>query len=145
MANGSSEKAPTWFNVVAIVALIWNVLGCLAFYVQVTLTDEAIAMLPEAEQALYASYPPWAVTAFALAVFGGAVGSLLLLLKKRIARPVLILSLAGVFIQMGHSFFIAKSYEVYGPGAMAMPILVIVVAIYLVALSRKAIKSGWIS
>ncbi|HET6564487.1 MAG TPA: hypothetical protein VFG52_03665, partial [Xanthomonadales bacterium] len=117
----------------------------MAFVMHVNMSPEALATLPEAEQALYNSYPAWALVAFAVAVFGGALGSLLLVLRKNLAGPVLQLSLVAVLIQMGHSMFIAKSYEVYGPGSVVMPIMVIVVAIYLVMLAAKAKKNGWTS
>jgi hypothetical protein len=68
--------------------------------------------LPEVERALYESVPAWATGAFAVAVWGGALGCLLLLLKKKLATPVLILSFIGIVVQMIHSFFIANSIEV---------------------------------
>jgi len=78
-------KAPTWFNVVAAVMLVWNLLGVMAYIAQVTMTPETLAALPEAERQLYASTPVWATAAYAIAVNGGALGCLLLLLKKNLA------------------------------------------------------------
>ena len=143
MNSNPTAKAPKWFTIFAVLALLWNLLGVMAFGMQVSMSPEDMAALPDAERALYASYPTWALIAFACAVFGGALGSLLLLMKKNLAGPVLLLSLLGVLVQMGHSFFIAKSYEVYGPGALVMPIMVVVVAVYLVMLAGKAKKNGW--
>ncbi len=37
------------------------------------------------------------------------------------------------------------SYEVFGPGGMMMPIMVIVIAIYLVTLAAKAKANRWTS
>ena len=139
------SKAPTWFLIVGIVALVWNLLGVAAYVMQVTMTPETIAALPEAERALYASTPAWATAAFAIAVNGGALGCLFLILKKRWATPLLTLSLAGIALQMIHAFFIAKSFEVFGPGGMIMPVMVIVVGVFLVWLARSAQSKGWIS
>jgi len=143
MNLNNTASAPKWFIIVAIIALVWNLLGVMAFAMHVTMTPEAIAALPDAERALYESYPAWTLIAFACAVICGALGSLLLVLKKNLAGPVLWVSLVGVLVQMGHSFFIAKSYEVYGPGSTIMPIMVIVIAVYLVVLAGRAKKSGW--
>ncbi|TWX55798.1 hypothetical protein ESZ28_05910 [Colwellia hornerae] len=133
-------EVPSWFKVVGTIALIWNLLGVLAFVGQMMITSEMIAALPDAEQALYASTPLWAKAAFA-----GAFGSLLLILKNTLATPILACSLAGVLLQMFHSFFISKSLEVYGPGSAVMPVMVILLASYLVWLARKAQRQGWSS
>jgi len=138
-------KAPTWFTVVAAVMLVWNLLGVMAYIAQVTMTPEAIAALPEAQRQLLETTPTWATAAFALAVNGGALGCLFLLLKKNLAAIFLQLSLAGVLVQMFHTFFMSKSFEVFGPGEMVMPVMVIVIAIYLVTLAAKAKARRWTS
>ena len=145
MPEESIGALPKSFYWIAGVALIWNLLGVGAYLSQVTMSPDALNALPEAERALYENVPAWATAAFAIAVFGGAVGCLLLLLKKALATPVLIASLLGVVVQMYHAFFVANSIEVYGPGGMIMPIMVIVIAIFLVWYSMSAKKRGWIS
>ena len=62
-------KTPAWLKVVAVVALLWNLLGCIAFFFDLRLSPEDLAKLPEAQQALYAARPGWAVAATAIAVF----------------------------------------------------------------------------
>jgi len=136
---------PSWFKVVAIIALIWNILGVLAFAGQMMITPEIIAELPAAEQELYANIPSWVTAAFAVAVFAGTLGSLLLLLKKSLSTALLSLSLIGVLVQNFYSFFISKAFEVNGLAGMIMPIVVISFAIYLIWLSKKAQAQGWFS
>ena len=140
-----SIKIPTWFWVVLSVCLIWNLLGVFAFFGQIFMTAEAIAELPEAERELYENIPLWVNIAFGFAVFGGSLGCILALLKKALSHTIFILSLAGVLIQMYHSFFIANSMEVYGPGSTIMPILVILIGIFLVWLSKNATTKGWLN
>ena len=136
---------PRSFYVIAGVALVWNLLGVMAYIMQVTMSPEALGALPDAERMLIENIPAWVTAAFAIAVNGGALGALLLLLKKALSIPVLIASLLGVIVQMYHSFFIANAIEVYGPGGMIMPIMVIVISIFLVWYSRDAKAKGWIS
>lgn len=142
--NDTTMPRPGWFTVLAIVAMIWNLLGVMAFIMQVTMSPEAIAELPAAEQELYATLPMWALMAFAAAVFGGALGCLALAVKKSLAVPLLLISLIGVCVQMTHSFFFSKTFEVYGPGGMIMPIMVLVIAVLLFWLALHAKKRGWI-
>ena len=126
-------------------AIVWNLLGVMAFVAQMLMTPEILATLPPAEQALYANIPMWVNIAFACAVFGGTIGSILLLLRKTLALPVLLVSVIGVVVQMYHSFFMIDSIEVYGPGGMIMPIMVLIIAVVLVFVANKAKNSSWLS
>ena len=145
MTENTTSSTPKWFMIVAILALIWNLFGVVAYIGRVTMSPEAFAALPADQQAYLESTPIWATAAFAFAVWGGALGALALVLKKAWAYPVLIVSLLGVLVQMVHSFFIAKSMEVYGPGAFIMPIMVLGIGFYLVWLARSAKAKGWIN
>lgn len=139
------SSPPRSFYLIGGFALMWNLLGVMAYVGQVTMTEEVLNSLPEAQRLLYETAPAWATAAFAIAVNGGALGCLLLLLRKALATPVLIASLAGVIVQMFHSFFMTNSMEVYGPGGMIMPIGVVFVSVYLVWYSLDAKKRGWVS
>ena len=143
MSEKPNIKAPAWFIIVATIFLVWNLFGVMAYIMQVTMSPDAIAALSDDERLLYETTPAWATAAFAVAVNGGALGCLLLLLKRSLAGFFLQLSLAGVLVQMFHAFFMSQSYEVYGPGGMAMPVMVILVAVYLVILAATAKSNGW--
>jgi hypothetical protein len=62
--------------------LIWNVLGCVNFFAQ--MNPDMVASYRESEQAIIQGRPLWATVGFAVAVFGGALGCVLLLFKKRL-------------------------------------------------------------
>ena len=137
-------STPTWFKVVAVLALLWNLLGCLAFFSDLRISPEDLAKLPEAQQALYAARPGWAVAATALAVFGGALGSIGLLMRKRWALPVFVLSLLGILVQDFGLFVLADGASLAGTVAVVMQAVVLAVGIALILLSRKGIARGWL-
>ncbi len=143
MSDVSTRKAPVWFVIVVVVSLIWNIVGVIAYIHQVTMSPDALAALPDAQRELYANTPAWATAAFAIAVNCGALGCLLLLLKRSLAGLFLQLSLAGVLVQMYHAIFISHSIDVLGPGSLAMPVMVIVIAVFLVTLAAKARVNRW--
>ena len=138
------EQAPKWFRPVAIAALVWNLLGCAAFLSDVMLTPEDVAKMSAAQQAMYAARPAWSVAATAIAVWGGAAGCLGLILRKRWAMPVLIASLAGVIVQDVSLFGLSKIPAETAAVAVVLQGLVLVIAIGLVLLARKAAARGWI-
>lgn len=139
------NTAPKWYMPAAIAALLWNLLGCYAYLSDVTLTPEDIAKMSAAQQAMYAARPAWAVAVFAIAVWGGALGSLGLVLRKRWAQPVLIASLVAVILQEVALFAIAGAATQAGAAVFVLQGLVVVIAIVLVLLGRKAIARGWIN
>jgi hypothetical protein len=140
-----SIKIPIWFYVVAAIAVLWDAMGVWAYINTMTITAEGLAAMPEAEQQIHNATPAWANGAFAIAVFGGLIGSILLLLKKALAYPVLIVSLIAVLVQMYNAFFIMNSIDVFGPGGMIMPIMIIVIGALLVWLAKYAKGRNWIN
>ncbi len=145
MLENKTTPVPAWFRIIGFLALVWNLMGVSVYLMQVNMTEEDFAALPEAQRLLYESTPAWATGAFALAVFAGALGCLLLIFRKGLAAPVLVVSLLAVLVQMFHSFFMSKSFEVLGPGSATMPIMVIVIAFFLVWLAEKGKKFKWLS
>jgi hypothetical protein len=142
--HSASVKPALWFWIVAASMLLWNGLGAMAYIADATMSAEALKAMPDAERALRESRPAWATAAFAVAVFGGVVGCLLLLVRSRWALPVLVLSLLGVAVQMTHAFLIANSIEVYGPGGLVMPAVVLALSLFLVWFARRARTRGWL-
>ena len=140
----NNVPAPTWFKVVAIVALVWNLLGMIAFVMQVSMTPEAIAMLPEEQRILYENIPYWVNGAFAAAVFGGTLGCIFLLTGSKLARLAFIVSLIGIALQNFHAFIISKALDVFGAAGLIMPIVVMVVAVYLLLISIQGRQKGWL-
>lgn len=136
---------PKWFKPVAIAALLWNLVGCLAYLADVTLTPEDVARMSAAQQALYAARPAWSVAATAVAVWAGALGCLGLILRKRWARPLLFASLVGVVVQDVALFGLSGAASQAGAVAFVTQGLVLVIAVALVLLARRADANAWIS
>ena len=120
-------------------------MGVFAYIAQAYMTDEDLAALPENQRALYENVPAWVTAAFSIAVFGGALGCVLLLLRKKMATTVFVISFVAILAQMTYNFFISKAVEVYGPGGMIMPIMVIIIGFFLIYYSKRAANYGWIS
>ncbi|GHG01202.1 hypothetical protein [Thalassotalea marina] len=141
----NNSQAPRWFSVCAVLALVWNLLGLLAFISHLMLTPEIIAQFPPEQQPLYQNIPVWVTAAFALAVIGGCLGCVLLIMRNSLAKIVLILSLLGVIVQNIYSFFIIDTIAVAGPSSAVMPILVIIIAMALILMANKGQQNHWLN
>jgi uncharacterized membrane protein len=132
------------FWTIGAVTLIWNVVGVMNYFMQ--MNADALAAFPESHRAIIASRPAWATGGFAIAVFGGALGCLLLLLRKSAAYYVFIASLLGVIVTMIHALGIATSTFDFSPFEIVMMLLMpLVVAAFLLWYSKWAERNGWIS
>ncbi len=143
--SNNSNKPNGLFWAIGIIALIWNLLGVFAYLMQAYRTESFTAMYTPEQLEIINNMPSWATAAFGIAVFGGALGSLLLLLKKKLSNIIFSLSFLGIIVQFIYNFFVANSMEVYGPGSLIMPILTIAIGLFLVIYSKNCIKKGWLS
>ena len=126
------------FWIIIVVTLIFNVMGVINYFVQ--MNADSLASFPEKYRPIIEGRPAWATAAFAIAVFGGSLGSLLLLLRKSAAIYVLIASLLGVIVTMMHIFGVAglRSFEIWIGVLMQL-----VVTAFLIWYSKLAESKGW--
>lgn len=139
-------KPPVWFWIVAGVGVVWNIVGILSFIGMTTINADALSQMPAAERALYENTPLITTIAFAVAVFGGLIGAVLLLLRKSLATTFFIASLLGIIVQFGYWLFMSGASKVYSPGELyAMPAMVTIIAVFLLWFARMSRARGWIA
>ncbi|MCT4629183.1 hypothetical protein [Winogradskyella sp.] len=140
--SNSINKPPIWFWIVSVIALIWNGLGVMAYLGRAFATDEMIAQLPEEQKAEFLmEFPAWYTAAFAIAVFCGALGCLALLIRKKWAYILFVLSALGAIVQHIYLFI---NIEMDG-SKMVMPVMIIIVCLLLIWLAKNAISKNWIN
>lgn len=138
-------KIPTWFWVIAVIALIWNLLGVMAFLMHINISPEMLASMSAEEQKLYADTPLWSKVAFGIAVFAGAIASIMLLMKKKLSSMIFTISLLAVLAQQFYIFFVSNTMQVLGYGQAVMPAIVIIIAVALVHFANSCRKKRWIN
>ncbi len=91
---------PKWFWICAGLGLAWNLFGVVQFMGTALASQEGLMMggMTEAQAKLYFGLPIWMNIAFAVGVFGGLLGSALLLLRRKQAVPVFAISLVGYIV-----------------------------------------------
>lgn len=145
MSSVAASSRPGSFIVIAVFALLWNLLGVAVFLMQIAMSPEQLAALPDAQRQVYEATPGWINIAFALAVFGGVLGALGLLLRRRWAVRMFLLSLLALVVQVVASFTVTPAWQLLGASALVMPVLLLVIAIALYAYSRRAAARGWLA
>jgi len=137
-------ERPRWFWVVSVLALLWNLVGLAMFWVEVTLSPAAVAALPPEQQLIHAAIPQWVYAFFGIAVIAGVLGALGLLLKRRWAAPLLLVSLLAVAVQMASAYATTPVWALTGAAGAVFPLVLVVIGLLLWLFARKAAVRGWI-
>ncbi|MBO3098119.1 hypothetical protein [Gelidibacter pelagius] len=134
----SSKNPPVYFWVVGIIALLWNAFGVYSYIMQAFLTTEQRTQLSQAQHNLYDDLPIWYVSVFAIAVFAGLFAAIFWLLRKRWAYTLFIISFVAVGIRQ---FYVLTEIN---PRDIFLPLTSIVIAVFLVWFSKRAIVRTWL-
>lgn len=140
--SGSGKPVtPKHLWVVGSVALLWNAMGAFDFVMTQTENEGYLAAFTPEQREFFQL--PWLVDfAWAVAVWGGVLGSLLLLLRKRTAVRVLSGSLVAVILTTIHNFGFSNGLEVMGGVALAFTVVIIAVAVALLVYARAMNARG---
>ena len=145
MSSTIAAPRPTSYWVVAILALLWNLAGVAMFCLQVTMDANTIAALPAPQREVYEATPAWLNAAFGVAVVAGLLGAIGLVLKKRWAVSLFLLSLVAVLVQMVAAYAVTPAWAAYGPAGLVMPVMVTAIAAFLWWYARRAAAKGWLT
>jgi len=134
-------KSSTRYWLVVILSFLWYAVGVFNYLAQAYMTDETLVSFPDEVQLYYTNLPAWVTAAFALAVFGGLLGSVGLFLRKKWASFLFLGSFFAIVAQQFHSFFVQDFIEITIEKAI-MPLLILIIALYMIYYSRKSETEG---
>src|SRR4051812_2966442 len=79
------NRTPVHLWTVAVLATIWNAFGCFDYLMTQTRNERYLAGFTDPQRVYFDSFPIWMESAWAFGVWGGLLGSLLLLARSRYA------------------------------------------------------------
>lgn len=143
--NGTLEiPRSKGFWLVAILALVWNMIGVAMFWIQINMGAEGLARMTEAQRQVHEATPAWLNVAFAIAVFGGVLGALGMLVGKRWAVTMFFVSLLALLVQMIGGYLVTPAWDAYGPAGLVMPAVLILIALLFWRYAQKCVVRGWL-
>ena len=143
LASVAGGNPPAWYWVAAVLALLFECLGCFFYLAEVRLTPEQIAMMPLDQAAMLSARPAWYYAAFGVAVWVGLAGTVGLLLRRAWAVPALFVSLAAVIVQFSSVLIVAEMRNI-SSDALLGPIVVTLTCYGIYMLARLARRRGWL-
>lgn len=141
-AANAPDRTPRHLWVVGGLGILWNAVGAFDYVMTQTRNDAYMSSFTPEQLEYFYAFPSWVVASWAVAVWGGVLGTALLLLRKRIAAPILLISLAAMVVTSIHNFLLTNGLEVMGGGGAAFSALVFVVALGLWLYARAMTLRG---
>ncbi|QIK96613.1 hypothetical protein G7076_09350 [Sphingomonas sp. HDW15A] len=141
MDEDNRAGAPRWFTLAALGALAWELIGCAMYLMQVSVDPAA---LPADQRQMWDATPVWMTGAYALAVWIGLVAAILLLMRRKLAEPLLLVSLIAVVVQFSGLLTVPALRNLVGSDMLFLPFLIVVVCGVIWHFARRARRSGWL-
>ena len=139
----TSIKLPIWFWVISILALLYFLMDTMMFYSRMFMLEEMASEVPK-QYALIKAMPAWVNVVFGMEVFGGLMGAIALLTKRKWAFILFCISMIGVLAQSSYIWFASDALSLLGKPAIIMPIVAIVFGAIMIMVSRTGINRGWL-
>ena len=143
--DADKKETPNWIFVTSVIFIGWNMMGAIFYLNEMFMGPEMFDALDSAQQNFFSSRPAWVTASYATAVWLGILGAFLLLLRKKLALPIFIISLVGALLQITYNLFIGGGLDAFGPSAIIVPSLVTIIGLAQVWVTKKATDQQWLS
>jgi len=109
-------KTPWHIWLIGVIALLFNSIGVFDFVMSMArgAQYQASAGMTPDQIAHYQAMPGWMTLVWAVGVFGAFLASILLLLRRKLALPVFVLSLAAFLVSLLYTYVLTDGGAVMG-------------------------------
>ena len=137
LSETAVEPTPWHLWVIGVVALLWNAMGAMDYVMTQTKNAAYMSNFTPEQLAFFYGLPTWTVATWAIAIWGAVLGSLLLLLRRRLAVGTFLVSLIALTITAFQNYVLSNGMEIMGDAfSLAFTGAIVVVAIALLYYSR---------
>ena len=109
-------KTPWHLWLIGVIAVLFNAIGVFDFVMSMAqgAKYQASAGMTPDQIAHYQQMPSWMTVVWAVGVFGAILASILLLLRRKLALPVFVLSLAAFLISLIYTYVLTNGGAIMG-------------------------------
>jgi hypothetical protein len=142
MSEARSAKTPVHLWIIGILALLWSLMGAYDYLMTQTENETYMSKFTPEQLEFFYSFPTWLVAVWAVAVWGGVLGALLLLLRKKLAVPVLVVSFLCMVVTLIRDYGFAGAADIVGGIGVVFGAIVFVIALALIVYARWMVRRG---
>jgi hypothetical protein len=131
---------------IGIIGGLWSSIGVISFTLTQMNVEAVMSRFPPQQREYFESFPLWTDAFWAIGVFAGVIGCLLLLFKNRLAFHVLLASVIGAIVSNLGGLFLLGGMEVMGEtGALGLTAFPVIFAAFLAYYARAMSRNGVLS
>ena len=138
------RRAPRHLWVIGVAALLWNAMGAFDFVMTQTRNEAYMSSFTPAQLAFFYGFPAWLIVVWAVGVWGGVLGALLLLLRRRQAPSLFLASLMAMTITTLQNYVLSNGAAVIGDAFSIGFTAVIFIIGFALLLYARAMRKRWI-
>ena len=142
MSDVKATPTPRHLWIIGIVALLWNSMGAVDYLMTQTKNEAYMQQFSPEQLAFYYGFPAWLVAFWALAVWGAVLGSILLLMRKKLAATVFVVSFVCMLVTTIHNYTVGGASKIMSLSDMFFSFVIFLVALVLVIYSRRMCSKG---
>ena len=130
-----------WFTPAAVLSLMFMLVGAASYLLHVTIDP---ATLPLDQRALYEAEPWWMTGAFGVAVWVGLAGAILLLVRRTLAVPLLLVSLVATVLWFAGFFLVPGLRLNLSSNDLALPAVIVILTWTIFWFARHSAQREWL-
>lgn len=130
-----------WFMPAAIASLLFMLIAVLGQVMSVV-TDPA--SMPIDQRTVFEARPAWMIAAYAVAVWTGLIGAVMLVLKRKLAQPLLLVSLVGAVLTFLPYAIVPAIRDNITTNDIAVAIVVVAITWTIFWFARHSSQRGWL-
>ena len=130
-----------WYMPAAVGSLLFMALGCIMYLMHIFADPAA---MPLDQRAAYEAEPTWVNAAFAIAVWVGAAGALMLVLRRKYAEMLLMVSVAAVLVWLAGLLLVAGLRENMSANDLLVALIITAITWTIFWFARHSRMRGWL-
>ena len=130
-----------WYMPAAVAAMLFMAFGCVIYLMHV-LADPAT--MPLDQRAAYEAEPMWVTAANAISAWIGLAATVLLVMRKKLAEPLMMVSLAAVLVWLAGLLAVTDLREAMSANDLLVAIVVTALTWTIFWFARHSRMRGWL-
>lgn len=139
----SPAKTPWHLWTVGALSLLWNAVGVVDFTMTQTKNESYMSAFTPAQLEYFYGFPIWVVVAWGIATWGSALGSMLLLLRRKLAVLTNLVVLVAMAITFVHNLILTDGMKIMGgTGPLVFTLVIVAIGVLLYFYARAMARRG---
>ncbi len=125
---GDDRRTPWHLWVIGIVSLLWNSVGVMDFVMTQSQNESYMSGFTPEQLEYFYGFPLWLNIVWGVATIGSLLGSVLLLMRNRMAVPVFAVSLLAMVTTAIYNYGLTNGMEITGTFGAIFTVIIFVIA-----------------